>query len=106
MYNNLKNFFNTEKTQKYLNIFVFIFLVVQPIFDLKIFYNSISSLIRVIIIGMLFLLYFFISSNKKKYWLILYPLIILIYFVFHHINAHLFHTHFRLGRPPFSGSNF
>ena len=90
MYNNLKNFFNTEKTQKYLNIFVFIFLVVQPIFDLKIFYNSISSLIRVIIIGMLFLLYFFISSNKKKYWLILYPLIILIYFVFHHINAMTF----------------
>lgn len=80
-------FNNKEKTQKFLDIFVFIFLIIQPIFDLKIFYNSISTLIRVIIIGVLFLFYFFLSTNKKKYWLALYPTIILIYFIFHHINS-------------------
>ena len=88
--NNFKDFFYNKKTQKKLGIFIFIFLIIQPLFDLKLFYNSISTLIRVIIIGVLFLFYFFTSSNRKKYWLLLYPASIIIYFIFHHINA----THF------------
>lgn len=88
--NNFKDFFYNKKTQKKLGIFIFIFLIIQPLFDLKFFYNSISTLIRVIIIGVLFLFYFFTSSNKKKYWLLLYLLSITTYFIFHHINA----THF------------
>lgn len=89
---NFKNLFYNENTQKHLNFFVFIFLIVQPLFDLKFFYNSISTLIRVIIIGLLFLFCFFASSSKKKYWLLLYPMAMTIYFVFHHINATSFNS--------------
>lgn len=64
-----------------------IFLLIQPIFDLKIFYNSISTLIRVIIIFAVFFYYFFSSKNNKKYYLLIYPCLIGIYFIFHHFNA-------------------
>lgn len=64
-----------------------VFLIIQPIFDLKIFYNSISTLIRVIIIFALFSYYFFTSKNKRKYLLLLYPCLLGIYFIFHHFNA-------------------
>lgn len=90
--NKFKNFFSKLKRNKYLDIFVSIFLIIQPIFDLKFFYNSISTLIRVIIISILFLFYFLSSSNRKKYWLSLYPIALAIYFVFHHINATAFHS--------------
>lgn len=50
-----------------------IFLIIQPIFDMKIFYNSISTLIRVIIIFALFGYYFLTSKNKRKYYLLTYP---------------------------------
>ena len=64
-----------------------IFTILQPIFDLKIFYNSISTLIRVIFISLFFLYYFIKNKSPKKYFLMIYPFIILIYFIFHHINA-------------------
>ena len=63
------------------------FLIIQPVFDLKIFYNSISTLIRVIIIFAFFVYYFIKSKNNKKFFLFIYPLLIGIYFVFHHMNA-------------------
>lgn len=67
-----------------------VFLIIQPIFDLKVFYNSISTLIRVIIIGVFFIIYFIQDKNKKKYFLIIYPVLLLIYFIFHQINAQNF----------------
>ena len=70
-----------------INQFLIVFLIIQPIFDLKFFYNSISTLIRVIIIYALFAYYFFASKNKKKYYLLIYPILIGIYFIFHHLNA-------------------
>lgn len=73
--------------KNYIDKFLIVFLIIQPIFDMKFFYNSISTLIRVIIIFALFLYYFFTSKNKKKYWLIIYPILVSIYFVFHHLNA-------------------
>lgn len=75
------------RLNKMMNTILFIFLIIQPIFDLKYFYNSISTLIRVIIIFGLFSYYFLTSKNKRKYWLVLYPCIIGVYFIFHHINA-------------------
>ena len=78
---------NTKKISNLISKFLIIFLIIQPIFDLKIFYNSISTLIRVILIFMFFIYYFFTTKNKKKYYLLIYPLLIGIYFVLHHINA-------------------
>lgn len=76
-----------QKKHIFLDYILIIFLIIQPIFDLKIFYNSISTLIRVIIILGLFICYFIKSNNNKKYLLISYPIILSIYFVFHHLNA-------------------
>lgn len=64
-----------------------LFLIVQPIFDLKMFYGSISTLIRVFFVVLFFVFYFINSKNKNKYFLLIYPFLILIYFIFHHLNA-------------------
>ena len=69
-----------------------VFLIIQPIFDIKFFYNSISTLIRVIFILAFFLYYFFTSKSKYKYLLLIYPCVLGIYFIFHHINALNFHS--------------
>lgn len=76
-----------QKLNNIISKILIIFLIIQPIFDLKIFYNSISTLIRVIIIFALFSYYFFTSKNKKKYWLLIYPCVLGMYFIFHHFNA-------------------
>ena len=77
----------TIKQQKLIEKILVIFLMIQPIFDLKIFYNSISTLIRVIVIGLLFIYFFINDKNKKKYYLAIYVMVFFIYFIFHHINA-------------------
>ena len=59
--------------------FLILFLIVQPIFDLKIFYGSISTLIRVFFVVLFSLYYFINSKNKKKYFLLIYPLLILFF---------------------------
>ncbi len=76
-----------KKNLKILQTILIIFLIIQPIFDLKIFYNSISTLIRVVVIGILFIICFILDNNKKKYWFLLYFGILIIYFILHHINA-------------------
>lgn len=76
-----------KKINNFVNKFLIIFLVIQPIFDIKIFYNSTSTLIRVVIIFTIFMYYFFTSKNKKKYFFLIYPCILGIYFAFHHLNA-------------------
>ena len=83
------------KINNLINKILIIFLLIQPIFDLKFFYNSISTLIRVIIIFSLTLFYFFRKSEKGKfkflgkwqYVLLAYPILFGVYFIFHHINA-------------------
>ena len=82
-----KLFFAKNNSLKKIDVFLIIFIMIQPVFDLKIFYNSISTLIRVVIILGLFLFYFISSKNNKKYYLLIYPLLVFIYFIFHHINA-------------------
>ena len=77
----------TIKQQKLIEKILVIFLMIQPIFDLKIFYNSISTLIRVIVIGLLFIYFFINDKNKQKYYLAIYVMVFFIYFIFHHINA-------------------
>ena len=67
--------------------FLILFLIINPIFDLKVSYNSISTLIRVLCIAFFFTYYFFTSKNNKKYLLLIYPILIAIYFIFHHLNA-------------------
>ena len=69
-----------------------VFLIIQPIFDIKFFYNSISTLIRVIVIFTLFFYYFFTSKNKHKFWILIYPALLGNYFIFHHINALNFYS--------------
>ena len=69
-----------------------VFLIIQPIFDIKFFYNSISTLIRVIVIFALFLYYFLTNKSKHKFWLLIYPCLLGIYFIFHHLNALSFHS--------------
>lgn len=80
----IRNFLSKKFT---INNFLILFLIINPVFDLKIFYNSISTLIRVICIVFFFTYYFFTSKNNKKYLLSIYPLVIFIYFICHHINA-------------------
>lgn len=84
MMQKIKNYITHNCTIK--NILI-LFLIVQPIFDLKIFYGSISTFIRVFFIFLFFIYYFINSKNKKKYFLFFYPILILIYFIFHHLNA-------------------
>lgn len=84
MIQKIKHFIANNCTIKNLLI---LFLIVQPIFDLKLFYGSISTLIRVFFVVLFFLYYFIKNKNRKKYFLLIYPLLIAIYFIFHHLNA-------------------
>lgn len=66
------------------------YLIIQPIFDLKIFYNSYSTLIRIISIGIIFIYYFLKEKTKNKIYMLAYTSLIFIYFLLHNINAHQF----------------
>ena len=88
-----QNIIKKDNFLKIINFILIAFLLIEPVFDLKIFYNSISTLIRVIVFGILFLFYFFIiDKNKKKYLLLIYPFLLIIYIFFHHINAMHFNS--------------
>lgn len=68
-----------------------IFLMIQPILDIKIFYDfeiigvTIPTIIRLVFFGLLFLI--FIIDKKKLKFTILYCVVFLIYSIFHLINA-------------------
>ena len=57
------------KVNNIMDKFLVIFLLIQPIFDVKFFYNSISTLIRVIIKFSLTLFYFFRRSEKENWFM-------------------------------------
>lgn len=77
------------KNLEILKKFLFIFLLTFPIFEIIFFYNSITTLLRVIFILILYglLLYFSKEARKSIKWLILYFLLLGIYFFCHHFHA-------------------
>ena len=88
---NLKKLFSQEMLINY----VFIFYILSIILDLHLFYNSISTLIRVVIITILFLIIFIFYSNKKeKRLLIAYFLALSVYIIMHLINVNNFKVSF------------
>ncbi len=89
------NKFSKLFTKEKLINYVFIFYLISIILDLHIFYNSISTFIRVIIISILFLIIFFkYATKKERLWLILYFLLLFIYIFFHLWNASNFNVSF------------
>lgn len=78
---------------KLLSKLLIVFLIIQPIFELSFFYGSISTLIRVVIILILFILTFKMDDNKKlKKLLIGYLSLVVVYFIFHELNARNFNS--------------
>ncbi len=87
----LKNFFSKEMLVNY----VFIFYLISLILDFHFFYNSISTLIRVLAIGLLFLIIFiFYASSKERKILIAYFLALLFYIILHIVNVNHFNVPF------------
>ena len=89
--NNHKNF--------WMNLFI-IFMIIQPIFDIyylympeviNVFKFSPSTIIRMLIMGLLIIVTFFIWKGKHKYRDVLILCVIyFVYIVFHHINSEAF----------------
>lgn len=80
--------------EKNYKILLALFLCIYPIFSLKPFYNNTFTLIQIIIIGLFFLWNLYInkdSLNKFKF-LFIYLIILIIYGIFHHLNALNFHS--------------
>lgn len=81
----MSRFFTMEWLQK---LFLW-FLMWFPVFDIFLFYNSFTTLIRIVIVflflGMLFIVC--PESRKRFHYLFLYALITFVYFLFHHFHA-------------------
>ncbi len=67
---------DSEKFDSIIKKILIVFFIIQPVFDMTYFYNSISTLIRVILVFAIFAYYFITSKNKKKYLLLIYPAIV------------------------------
>ena len=82
------DFFKKVKKKITFNNILLIFLLIQPVLELYPFYNSFTSLFRVVCITL-----FFVYSLKKNYnkkilvSILIYLLIILLYFFFHNIHS-------------------
>lgn len=83
-------FFTMEWAQK---LFLF-FLISYPVFDLFFFYNSFTTLGRILFLFFLFLMLMIVSreARRKFYYLILYGIIVLVYFLCHHFHVLDFHS--------------
>lgn len=68
--------FDLEKFDNIMKKILITFFIIQPIFDMTYFYNSISTLIRAILVFAIFAYYFITSKNNKKYLLLIYPAIV------------------------------
>ncbi len=66
-----------------------IFIATYPIFDMQLFYNSYTTLGRIVFLGLLLimLLIYDKDSRKNLKYLIIYGGVVLVYFFFHHLNA-------------------
>ena len=80
-----------EKNYKRL---LLLLLCIYPIFSLKILYNNYATLAQIIIIVLFFLWLFFINNTARKNtkYLLIYTFILVIYGIFHHLNALDFHS--------------
>lgn len=77
-----------KRLESILSMSLMIFFCLSVVLDLHVFYNSISTLIRCILISLIFLIVFIKLSNKREIKLfILYGACLLIYIIAHHINA-------------------
>lgn len=86
-----------EKMKKYMLYLLIGFMIVQPLFDIfwlydgrliNIFKFSPSTIIRMIIMGILFVTSFIWCKDKRKYkFFIGMSIIYIIYAIFHHINS-------------------
>lgn len=77
----------SKKENTLIKIFL-LFLIISTFLDFHIFYNSISTLIRAIIISILFLIVLIKNGTfKEKRNLFIYSFIIIIYIIAHHLNA-------------------
>ncbi len=76
-------------TEEKIKKLLLLFMITYPIFDIRYFYNNITTLIIVIIVFVLFsfALYFYKEARKNLKWLMLYYLLVVIYIIFHHFNA-------------------
>jgi len=89
--NKLKKLFSKEMLINY----IFVFYIISIFLDLHIFYNSISTLIRVIIISLIFLTIFIKYANSKERKLILFYLLLnIVYIIFHLLNVSNFNISF------------
>lgn len=80
----IKEFLSKERLIKIINIL----FIISILLELNCFYNSISTLIRVIIISILFLIILIFYSNKKDIkYLLSYFLALTIYIILHLINC-------------------
>ncbi len=87
----LKKLFSKEMLINY----VFVFYLLSLVLDFHFFYNSISTLIRVLVISFLFLIIFiFYASPKERKILIAYFLALLLYLILHLININHFNVSF------------
>lgn len=71
-----------------------ILLCIYPVFSLKIFYNNYATLIQIVFIAIFLLWTFFVNKESRKNikYLIIYTIFLLIYGIFHHLNALDFHS--------------
>lgn len=92
------------KFKKYMQILLIAFMFLQPVFDIFYLYSdeiidifkfSPATIIRMIIMGLLFItsLFMYRCDNKKKIkYFIVFAIIYGIYIIGHHINASLFNV--------------
>ena len=66
-------------SKQYLSTLTLILYVLSVFLDLHIFYNSISTLIRTVVISLLFIIIFIKFSNKKKEDYFIFILFFLVY---------------------------
>lgn len=79
---NMFNEFNLKKI-------IFLFLITLPIFELQIFYNSFTTIIRMFIIIACLIWLLIVNKESRKYlkYLFVFYLLLFVYGIFHHLNA-------------------
>ncbi len=90
------NFVDTrEKMQKYISIFVMVLIIIQPMLDVLSYWltkadnTSITTILRIVMLGVIVIYSFIVTDNKKLYFI--FYSIIALYWLGHMVNA------FRIG---------
>lgn len=94
--------FNQEKLKKWM-LYLFVgFMIAQPLFDIYILYSddlislfkfSPATIIRMLVMGILFITAFIWFKDKRKYkFFIVAAIIYIIYGIFHHLNSLAFYV--------------